>query len=299
MRRPRLLVSISCLALLLASNFLAAENRGLLWEVSRKGEANPEAVTSYLMGSIHFGKDSFYPLSKNTLDAYAASSILYIEVDEEQITPQALQALFLKYALYPEGESLRDHVSAETLGLLENLLAEFGVPLTAIENQKPMFISVMLAALQAQKLGYRPEKGIDKYFQKKATSQKTIRQIETFEDQMKLLAQLPIDDASLKDEFADMADYATMWDTMVKAWKTGDGDAMYQEVIAKPLKEYPRLKPLFEQLFFSRNIKMAQTAESCIQQKKRCFIVVGAGHLVGSRSVVDVLRNKGYSVKQK
>jgi uncharacterized protein len=269
------------------------ESRGLIWEV-KKGDA-----TSYLMGSIHFGDSSFYPLSQNILNAFQASAVLYVEVDEQAISKEKQQAIVMKYAVYPEGESLQDHLSSASLKLFETSLAEFGVPLKAVEKQKPGFLTVMLAALQAQKLGYRAEMGVDYYFLDKARGKKEIRQIETFEQQMQLLSQLPSDEASLKDSFADMADYKAVWDSMTDAWKSGDSEHLYQELIAKSLKEYPGLAELFEKLFFKRNVNMAATAESCIDKKEVCFIVVGAGHLVGKRSVVDLLENKGYRVSQK
>ena len=53
---------------------------------------------------------------------------------------------------------------------------------------------------------------------------------------------------------------------------------------------------IYDKLFFSRNRKMADKIKTYLQKEGDFFVVVGAGHLVGDRSVVDLLRAEGYTV---
>ena len=114
---------------------------------------------------------------------------------------------------------------------------------------------------------------------------------------MRLLAELPSDEETLMDAFGDMADYEEMWELMDKAWKTGDADLVYQTAIVDALKEYPELAPMFEKLFFVRNVGMADAVEGCLLREERCFVLVGGGHLPGKRGIVELLEERGYHLK--
>jgi uncharacterized protein YbaP (TraB family) len=43
---------------------------------------------------------------------------------------------------------------------------------------------------------------------------------------------------------------------------------------------------------------MADAADHCLKNNERCFIVVGAGHLVGKDGVVRLLQARGFKVEQ-
>jgi len=43
---------------------------------------------------------------------------------------------------------------------------------------------------------------------------------------------------------------------------------------------------------------MTAAIEQCLTNGERCFMTVGAAHLVGREGVVNLLKKKGYKVKQ-
>ena len=43
---------------------------------------------------------------------------------------------------------------------------------------------------------------------------------------------------------------------------------------------------------------MASKIEGYLKTKETYFVVVGAGHLVGSKGIIQMLKEKGYSVEQ-
>jgi hypothetical protein len=49
----------------------------------------------------------------------------------------------------------------------------------------------------------------------------------------------------------------------------------------------------------SRQIIFETDIENFMQQKHNVLVIVGAGHLVGPNSVVNILQQKGYKVEQK
>ena len=268
------------------------DNIGLAWAYEKDGRSGT------LLGSVHFADSSFYPLPGPIMEAYERSATLVVEVDDALVSPEQQQALMSQYGLYPKGETLLDHISIETLKSISPLLREFGLNLEQIKSYRPGMLAIQLTALQAQKLGYTANQGLDRYFMQKARYKKRIEQIETFASQMALLAELPEDDDLLRDSFSNMQRYDEQWRATMMAWKRGDSQGLYDATIGAALAEFPELDDYFEVLFFDRHPKMLEVAEQCVTEDKRCFIVVGAGHLVGERGLVKALRESGYELTQ-
>jgi hypothetical protein len=43
---------------------------------------------------------------------------------------------------------------------------------------------------------------------------------------------------------------------------------------------------------------MASKIEDFLRNRETYFVVVGAGHLVGSQGIIEILKGKGYMVEQ-
>ena len=82
---------------------------------------------------------------------------------------------------------------------------------------------------------------------------------------------------------------------MVKYWEKGDTDKLYA-ILFKSFKGYPQIE---NRLLRRRNKDWLHKIEEMMAENKNIFIVVGAGHLIGPGSVVALLKEKGYEVKQK
>ena len=81
---------------------------------------------------------------------------------------------------------------------------------------------------------------------------------------------------------------------LVKNWKSGNADKLHK-LLHKSFKDYPDLN---DRLLIQRNIKWVKKVEDAMRKNKNVLFVVGAGHLVGPESVVDLLRKNGHEVKQ-
>jgi len=266
-------------------------NAELFWTYEK------DQQTGFLLGSVHFASRDFYPLNKQVMSAYEQSSVLVVEVDEQKTPEAQRQALLKKYGFYPNNETLHDHLKPKTLKLIEGLLNEFNIPLDNVKNYRPALLAITLTAFQAEKLGYHANQGIDTYFLQKARYKKNIRQIEDFDFQMALLGKLPEDDEILQASFQDMSDYKATWGAMMSAWQTGDAKELYKQAIGDPLNDYPKLAPFFDVLFFDRHPRMVASAEQCVSNKETCFIVVGAGHMLGEKGIVAELKRRGFVIK--
>jgi len=78
-------------------------------------------------------------------------------------------------ALYPENDSLGNHVSKDTYELVKKELGDAGVPLLLIDKQKPWFPCFDHHVTEIPAAGVDPSYGIDAYFLRKASAQRVSR----------------------------------------------------------------------------------------------------------------------------
>ena len=101
----------------------------------------------------------------------------------------------------------------------------------------------------------------------------------------KRFLQMTVDEsAELDEELADM----------LAAWRTGNTAAL-----AAMLEEESQTFPdLYRRLTIERNRSWVQQIDRMLESRDDYLVVVGAMHLVGPESVVDLLRRRGHRVTQ-
>ncbi len=98
----------------------------------------------------------------------------------------------------------------------------------------------------------------------------------------------------MKVTLEDLDKTKTDCEDMMKAWRTGDAEAL-----DKLLNEASRETPaIFKRLLSDRTQRWAPQVEEWARGDKSVLVVVGAGHLVGKEGLVNLLRNKGLKVTQ-
>ena len=85
---------------------------------------------------------------------------------------------------------------------------------------------------------------------------------------------------------------------MVRYWKTGDKKKMNKLLFEDVLNEYPAFSAIYDSLIYQRNEQMVSKIEQMLMQQGNYFVVVGSGHLIGEKGIVNVLQEKGYDVKR-
>ncbi|MDT8452930.1 MAG: TraB/GumN family protein [Gammaproteobacteria bacterium] len=269
---------------------IASEDRAMFWRV------DSAQATVYLLGSIHFADSSFYPLRAEIEQAFAAAQTLVVEVDMDSLESSArLQHFMQKEALYTGEETLRDNLSEKTYNQLQAYLKDLGILPAMVEKQKPGVVVLTLAAIQAQQAGLKPELGIDQHFLNKVEDKKLLA-LETMDEQLALF--LDIEDADLlfQDLFYSQEILESEMNNLISAWKQGDEDRMHKLLFEDILNENAAIVALYEKLYFQRNIKMVASIKNYLKQEGDYFVVVGAGHLIGDRGIVQLLHNAGYQL---
>jgi uncharacterized protein YbaP (TraB family) len=82
---------------------------------------------------------------------------------------------------------------------------------------------------------------------------------------------------------------------VARAWAAGETGVIERELLAA-FKESP---DIYQRLLVERNRNWVPSIEGCLDRNERCFVVVGAAHLVGPDSLVSMLEKKGYKVAQR
>ena len=101
-------------------------------------------------------------------------------------------------------------------------------------------------------------------------------------------------DAMMKETVEDSKKWKTMINDIVAAWKIGDVPAL-KKLLAESIEKYP---DLYKKLLIDRNASWLGQIEELLKGGKDAIVIVGAAHLVGKDSVLDMLKNLGFSSKQ-
>ena len=256
--------------------------------------------TVFLLGSIHAAKADFYPLPRPIEAAFKKSSVLVEEIDLGRQDPARLRRLMLEKGLYPPGDRLGNHISAETKLALQKYLQKTGQSPTMIARMKPWLVTVLVSGAQIESDGISSRYGIDVHFAQEAeAAHRPIIGLESARFQLDLLANMPaaLQDAMLLSSLRDAQRGDREITTLLDAWRTGNAKPI-EDLITRDERKYPQLKPVYDELLPVRNRSMAEKIETYLDTPKTWFVVVGVGHLIGRNSIVALLRDKRYEVER-
>lgn len=292
MTRSLLRAALAVLVLLAA---VPAAAEVFLWEVV--GLTN----RAYLYGTVHAGKAEWFPLPKAVEEAFNDARVLVVEAD---ITDTASMAKYGDSMTYTPPDSLKAHVPADDYERFRKLLARYRFSEAEVGQMKPFMAVSLLVFAEWARQGYLAQHGVDQYLIRKAKTEiKPIVELEGVDTQMRLMDSLT--EAENLDLFTgtlmalETGLSADQVNGMVAAWLRGDPDTML--TIARSYNDRVKGAAAFEEKFiWSRHDEMVRKIEGYLTQSKdRHFIAVGALHLAGPRGLVQLLRNKGYIVRQK
>ena len=260
-------------------------------------KAQSKTSNVYLLGSIHIFKKESFPLTRKIEDTFEHSDILVVEAniaDKEKIDLQKL----MEIAFYPENDTLEKHVSKETYELVKKNLEGLDISPELINKQKPWSLAATLSSIALLKLGYDPNFGIDMYFLSKTKGKKII-ELESLDDQLNLFSNLSDQDQELFLLYTvkDLDILGKEVDRLINAWSSGDTKGL-ESIMTKSVNEDRRLSPIYEKLIYGRNRNMVSKIEDLLKAKETYFVIVGAGHLVGDKGIIEILKGNGYSLEQ-
>jgi uncharacterized protein YbaP (TraB family) len=294
MRRHQLKESQIIIVMLLALTGLVAlageeNDRSFLWRVRSNN------TTVYLLGSVHLMKEDAYPLADSIEEAFERSQVMMFEVDLDQLTTAALK--LLSEGSLPEGETLQDVISEETLKLVTARIRDLGYEPARFERMRPWLLAITLTSHELARAGYGQTSGIDVHFFERAKAANKERlALETVDFQIQLFAGLSEEEneAFLRHTLDDLDAVIPFVDDLMQHWCRGHVPEV-EKLLTEAYQEFPEL---FRRLVSERNRSWLPRVEELLAGDTGAMVVVGALHLVGKEGLIELLKRKGYSVEQ-
>jgi uncharacterized protein YbaP (TraB family) len=280
-------ILLSVLLVFIFCTYSQAESS--VWKI-QKGDS-----VMYVGGTIHILRPSDFPLPAEFDRAYSLSDMLVFETDIGKSNDPSTQQLILSKAVYTDGSTIEQNLSAEAYGKLNDYCSSNGIPLEQLKMFKPQIIAVMMAAMELAKFGASQE-GVDMFFYKSATKDnKAIGAFETMEEQIDFLMGMGRDN---EDEFItytinDIKSTKENYESMVDSWKKGDVKNLYKMLIDELKTKTP---VIYENIIIDRNNNWLPVIEKYFENQKTEFVLVGMAHVIGPDGLIEQLRRKGYKV---
>lgn len=292
-RYPCRTIAAACCAFLFLGYVPAttAADGPAVWEIS-----GPSA-TVRLLGSVHVLRESDYPLPPRITRAVDEAQCLVFELDLDDLDPIATQTLMVSLGRLEEGKTLRDVMGPTDYQRAEQRAAELGIDLELFAGVEPWLAALTIMNTQFLRLGFLPELGLDQQLAAMAAADgKEILGLETLEFQLGLFAGLSdrMQSELLLQTLDEAGQLEAQMGQMVADWRDGRTAALAAE-LGRSFADYP---DLYRRLVTERNAAWIDRIVDLAAGDRDCLVVVGALHLVGRGSVIDLLRERGVPVRR-
>jgi len=262
-----------------------------LWELSKGGK------TLSLFGSLHVGKNDFYPVPEFVLKRFEDAKVLAVETD---MTLPASQQVCGKLAATTE--RVDSVLSQEDFAALTGYLRASNLPPNAIEGRKLWFVNLIVVGAELQQLGIDFSRGLDVVFVREAKQAKkrVVEVVGAGKQCESLAAASNAEAAATMTRFLETVRSNKMEKRlfeMIDAYRSGDA-ATLSRVIAEEFGPTPEGQAARRRVFEDRHDAMAEVIETYLRHADSHFVVISIGHLIGKSNLLDALAKRGISVKR-
>ena len=269
-------------------------NAQLLWKITGADIKKP----SYLFVTHNFIPISYLDSIPNLFKLYGNCDVVACEMALNNVDDMTR---IQRAAIMPDRTTIADLLNLEDFTMVDNELKTITpMGLTEFARLHPaLILTLYQTELFKKTTGFMEGTQSDSYFQLIAVQQnKKVFGLETAEQQISVL----LGNKPLEQQAKLLADAVLQKDSIIvdmrketKMYKSGD-----IETLSNLLKQREQVRYLsieeYEQQLKQRNILWtAQLAE--IINAAPCFITVSAQHLPNRFGLINLLREKGYSVK--
>jgi hypothetical protein len=262
-----------------------------LWAVS---DAD---TTVYLFGTIHLLPANYKWRTTRFDQAVAGSQQLVLETIVDENNPQEMMAALASLAFSPDLPPLAQRVPPEKRPALEAAMKKTGLPVQALDRMETWAAAFILLGNQFRELGLKNGEGVEAVLRNSFTSQgKSIGELESNKEQLSFFDKLPeqAQRSLLEGAIEDNTSMSGDFSRMLAAWARGDVEAIAKS-FNRDLSASPELKQV---LLERRNANWSQWVEKRMATPGSVMVAVGAGHLAGRDSVVEMLKRQGYKVRR-
>jgi uncharacterized protein YbaP (TraB family) len=287
--RMRQLCILSLLLVLLpAPQLLAGSDRqqGLLWEIAAPGQP-----PGYLFGTIHSGAPAVLALPEPVQQRFDAVDSVVLEVlldlDAMRYSSQLM--------LLAEGRLLSDITGKVLFEQTSRAIRSRGIPEAVLERMKPWAAAVTLSMPP-------PEAGevLDmKLYQQALQAGKQVYGLESIREQLAIFDDMPEQEQLLllRDAVENFAEIEAIQGALIDAWLQRNLCALLAiNDAAMQTADRQQAVELQDKLIVRRNRLMAERLQPYLQEGN-VFVAVGALHLPGEAGLLNLLQQRGYTVR--
>jgi len=262
-----------------------------LWEVS-------DADTAiYLFGTIHLLPEQYKWRSPKFDAALNGSQELVVETIVDEKNPGKMMSALTSLAFSPNLPPLADRVPKAKRAALAVAVKKSGIPPQAFDRMETWAAAFMLLGVQFRDLGLKGGEGVETVLRSDFTAKgKPIGELETNAEQLGFFDKLPENaQRQLLEGAIETSDAAQgEFKAMLASWVKGDVKAIAR-AFNRDLASSPELS---EALIKRRNANWNRWIQQRMAKPGTVFIAVGAGHLAGPSSVIDLLQHDGFKVRR-
>lgn len=250
----------------------------------------------YLFGSFHMLPQDVKWLTPALEQALDEAEVIALEVVLGDLAPQAVEAEIARSGMQPKGQTLQAALPEALRAELRTVAGELEVPQANLAPMRPWLAALTLSMQFVAKQGFDPRDGVDLQIEAWAReNRKDLLGLETAASQLGAFGALSKEhDAQfLAATLRQIRETPKLLDQMLAAYRKGD-TATLDRLIHFSLEPLPQLR---RTLFRDRHQRWLPQIEKMLASGRSHLVVVGAAHLIGPDSVVDMLRKKGIKVE--
>jgi hypothetical protein len=269
-----------------SQTYAQQSQKGLLWEISGNGILQP----SYIFGTIHLiCPDNFF-VPKGTEEKFKIAQQVFLEIDMDD--PQMMMKT-QKLMMSVDGKKLKDIMNESDYQVFSKYFKKIsGMDVAMFGSAKPM---VYMSFAIMKSVGCPMPISYEEYFLREAKIEKKgVLGLETIEDQVAVMDRATTEQQVgwLMDAVKETENGNAIYDQMIDLYKKQDIEALTKMIS----RQMVGMKGMQDELLDKRNQNWIPVIEQNIKQKPT-FFAVGAGHLGGEKGVLELLQQKGYTVK--
>lgn len=258
----------------------------LLWQISGNGLTKP----SYLFGTFHLLCKDDIRFSDALKQAVIKSDEVYLELDMDD--PSTLLGALVLMKM-KDGKKLKDLYTEAAYKRVSDFFKDsLKTPIGLFQQMKPEFL---MALLYPKMMPCNTTGSVEESLMQLAKeNSKEIKGLETMAFQASVFDSIPYEKqaAELLETIDSLDKSKKYFNLMLKAYKEQRLDSI-ANIVSNP--EFGSTENQDVLLDNRNQIWVAQLKE--IMKKRSVFTAVGAGHLVGSKGLIALLRAAGYTVK--
>jgi uncharacterized protein YbaP (TraB family) len=260
-----------------------------LWEVS-----DPD-TTIYLFGTIHLLPEDVQWRSPKIEQAVSSAQELVVETIVDEKNPAKLMQAMASLGFAPNLPPLVERVPPAKRAALAAAITKSGMPVQALDRMKTWAAAFILLGNKFRELGLSG--GVEGVLRNSFSAQgKPVGELESNVEQLSFFDKLPEDAqrSLLEGAIEENKSMDAEFGGMLKAWSRGDVQGIAR-TFDRDLSSSPALQ---QTLMRQRNANWSKWIEQRLARPGAVLVAVGAGHLAGKDSVLEMLKKQGYKVRR-